>query len=458
MNPTDTVIQFILNSRFEDLPPEVAHQAKRCTLDALGALLAGTDTPVARMMSDFAVRYYAGTEATIAVSGRQASPVGTVLANGFAANALDIDDGYRLVKGHPGACVLPVLITAAEMAPALRGRDFLTALVIGYEVAIRAGMIRHATYPIYHSSGSWGAVAGAAVVGRVLGFDRNTLRQAMGTAEYHAPIAPMMKGIAKSAMVKDSIGWGALVGMSSALLAKEGFTGIEPLFSDTPDPGWIDELGSTFRILDLYFKPYAACRWAQPAIAGALKVVREQEINPASIAVIRVRTFAAAKALSCAHPRDTEEAQYNLAFPVAAALLDGAVGPKQVLPPRLFDPDLGCLMDKVRVQVADEYEQAFPQKTFADVTVKTTDGREFHSGPMEPLWEPPGTLPTDADLDEKFRNLVTPVLGEAQTDRLLQTVRNLDQPEATGRFTEALQAHAFPDGNGPNRGRYVAGS
>lgn len=430
MNPTDTVIQFIAETRFDDLPQEVVHQAKRCILDGLGALLAGVNTPVGRMMSAFAARHFAGHEATIVGSGRKASPVGAVLANGFAANALDIDDGYRLVKGHPGACVLPVLITAAEMVPALGGRDFLTALVIGYEVAIRAGMIRHAVYPTYHSSGSWGAVAGAAVAGRVFGFDRRVLREAMGVAESHAPIAPMMKGIDKPAMIKDGIGWGAMVGMSSALMAQQGFTGIEPLFSDTPNPAWIDELGSTFRFLDLYFKPYAACRWAQPAVAGALKVVREHAINSTSITTIRVRTFAAAKALSCACPRNTEQAQYNLAFPVAAALLDGAVGPEQVLPPRLFDPDLAELMDKVRVEVSAAFEQAFPRQTLAEVTVKTVDGQEFSSGAMEPLWEAPGSLPTDAALEQKFRSLVGPVLGESQTERLLQAIRGLDHPEA----------------------------
>jgi 2-methylcitrate dehydratase PrpD len=80
------------------------------------------------------------------------SVAGAVLANGFAANALDIDDGHRLVKGHPGACTLPVILAAGEMVPSCSGKAFLTALVIGYEIGIRAGLIRHALYRTYHSS------------------------------------------------------------------------------------------------------------------------------------------------------------------------------------------------------------------------------------------------------------------------------------------------------------------
>ena len=398
---TNKVLRFISDTRFEDLPDNVIHQAKRCLLDTLGALLAGSDTPVVRIMSSFATKYFRGTEATILVSGERVSPVGAALANGYACNALDIDDGYRMIKGHPGACVLPVLLAASESAVHPRGTDFLTALVIGYEVAIRAGLIRHALYQTYHSSGSWGAVGGAAVAGRVLGLDQSTLREAMGVAEYHAPIAPMMKGIEKPSMVKDSIGWGTMVALASVLMAQEGFIGIEPLFSESPDKKWIEGLGNEYLMLNLYFKPYAVCRWSLAAVTGVLRVMKQNDLRPRSISRIRVRTVEAAAALSCDHPKNTEEAQYNLAYPVAAALYDGQVGPSQVLPPRIFDNSLLELADKVEVEVASEFEQIFPQKTYAEVVIRTEDGRELTSGPVQPRWEPPNSLPADAVVGRK---------------------------------------------------------
>jgi len=426
MNANDTVIRFIRESAWERFPDDVRHQAKRCLLDALGALLAGAETPAGRLMAKIARSQYSGDEATILAHGSRVSASGAALANGFAANALDIDDGHRRVKGHPGACVLPALLAAAEIVPVCRGVDFLAALIVGYEVGIRAGRIRHATYECYHSSGSWGAIAGAAATGKILGLEAATLRNAMGSAEYHAPIAPMMKGIATPCMGKDSIGWGAMVAIMSVLMARGGFTGIEPLFADTPDPEWIDALGADWQIRRLYFKPYAACRWAQPAVDGALKIQREENLSPQAIHSICIRTFAAACALSIKPPRNTEEAQYNIAFPVAAALVDGEVGPDQVSPPRIFDPQVIELLTKICTEVDAVYESVFPAKTYAKVIVETRDGKQYTSERMEPRWEALDTLPTDAELKAKFQRLAAPVLGNAQAEEIAQRIWRLE--------------------------------
>jgi len=427
MNYTQHTLSFILNTTWDQIPTEVRHQSKRCLLDTLGALLAGMNTPVGRLMTNIGTDQFRGEEATILVSGRRTSATGAALANGFAANALDIDDGYRLIKGHPGACVLPAILAAGEMAGECSGETFLTAMIIGYEIAIRAGLIRHRLYPIYHSSGSWGAISGSAAAGRILGLDRARLMHALGTAEYHAPIAPMMKGIETPSMGKDSIGWGAMAGVLSTILAQKGFTGIQPLFEDSPENDWISGLGSRYEIMNVYFKPYAACRWAQPAVAGALKLKKDLGLTSEQIRQIRVMTFDAATRLPCTHPKNTEEAQYNLAFPIAAALIDGEVGPAQVLPPRIYNQQILSLADKVRAEVSGKFEAAFPEKTFAEVSIQTVNGKEFPSGPIEPKWERSSGLPSDENLESKFRWLVEPVLGKEKTGRLetTESIRNL---------------------------------
>jgi 2-methylcitrate dehydratase PrpD len=425
---TDHAIRFITRTRWQDLPATVQHQARRCLLDTFGATLAGTQTPVAQLMADFAVAQFAGDEATILVNGRRASAVGSALVNGFAANALDIDDGYRRVKGHPGACVLPALLAAAEHRnELLSGRAFLTALVVGYEIGIRAGLIRHALYQTYHSSGSWGALAAAAAAGSALALTAGQLRQALGTAEYHAPIAPMMKGIATPSMAKDSVGWGAMVGLASVLMARQGFTGVEPLLGDTPEATWVLDLGERYEMLNLYFKPYACCRWSQPAIAGALLIAGQNRLHVDDIARIQVRTFTAAAQLSRRHPQNTEEAQYNLAYPVAASLVDGQLGPQQVLPPRIYDEALLALADRVEVEVVPAYDDLFPDKTMADVIVTAKDGRILNAPANQAAWEPPDSLPTDEELTQKFYRLVAPVLGWQKSRELAATIWQLDR-------------------------------
>jgi len=428
---TDHAIDFTLNTLWADLPDRVQHQSKRCLLDTLGALIAGSQTPVAAIMRKTAREQFAGDQATIMVTGERVSASGAALANGFFGNALDIDDGYRRIKGHPGACALPPVLAAAELATECSGREFLTVLAVAYELGIRAGVIRHATYTAYHASGSWGAIAGAAAAGRLMGLNAKQLLHAMGAAEYHAPIAPMMKGIATPSMGKDSIGWGCMVAIMAVLMARDGFTGIRSLFDDAPDPEWVANLGREWEIHNLYFKPYAACRWGQPAVAGALNIVRDNHLTPDQIRHIRVRTFEAATRLPNDPPRDTEEAQYSLAFPVAAALLDGAVGPAQVLPPRLQAPELLALVDRVSTEVAPEFEAEFPAKAAAEVVVETLAGETFRSGRIEASWEPPDSLPSDQELEAKFRWLVNPVVGSRRCDQLVSTIWTLDDhPDA----------------------------
>jgi 2-methylcitrate dehydratase PrpD len=121
---TSHAIHFTLNIRWKDLPARVQHQAKRCLMDALGALIAGSQTPVAGIMRKTALDQFGGDQATIVVTGERVSASGAALANGFFANALDIDDGFRNVKGHPGACALPPVLAAAELAGDCSGRNF----------------------------------------------------------------------------------------------------------------------------------------------------------------------------------------------------------------------------------------------------------------------------------------------------------------------------------------------
>ena len=425
-------LDFIKNTTWDGLPGQVKHQAKRCLMDALGALIAGRETPVGSIMETMVTEQFPGDQASILTSGTRVSAAGAALANGFCANALDIDDGYRPTMGHPGACVLPPVLTAAQLSNA-SGSAFLTALVAGYEIGIRAGLIRHATYDTYHSSGSWGAIAGAAAAGKLMKLDRKTLCHALGASEYHAPIAPMMKCIEVPGMGKDSIGWGCMVAVMSVLMAQKGFTGIHPLFDDSPEPEWVDSLGRTWEIMNLYFKPYSACRWAQPGVDGVLKLVREHGLLVEDIEAIRVFTFKESAALSTAYPENTEEAQYNIAFPIAAALLDGEVGPAQNLPPRLFDRDIRETMDRISIVAQDRFQKNFPARAESEVEIRTKKGRVFLSGIMSARWES-DTAPSDKALAEKFSWLVVPVLGSDKAEALKTAIMELEKAEALDHF------------------------
>src|SRR5262249_16850604 len=149
--------------------------------------------------------------------------------------------GHVLTKGHAGAALLPALLALVdaahpgERAAAIDGREFLTCLVLGYEVATRAGIALHATVPDYHCSGAWNALGCAAIVARLLDFDGERTREALGIAEYFGPRGQILRACDSPTMVKDGSGWGAHAGVTAALLAREGFTGAPALTVERND-------------------------------------------------------------------------------------------------------------------------------------------------------------------------------------------------------------------------------
>jgi 2-methylcitrate dehydratase PrpD len=110
-----------------------------------------------------------------------------------------------------------------------------------------------------------------------------------------------------------------------------------------------------------------------------------------------------------------------------AAILDGEVGPKQVLPPRLNDRRLLQLLDRVTTEVSPTFDAAFPGKTIAAVSISMTDGGTYRSGPVEAIWEPPDTLPGDEALEKKFLWLASPVVGEENAVALVRLIWEFDQ-------------------------------
>lgn len=309
------VSSFVHELNHADLPAEVVTQARRCLQDLLAVAAAGSATRMAQITRDHAASYLRSDIRTsrLLFDGRYVSPVGAAFANAATIDAMDGHEGHRLAKGHPGAAVLPAALAFLDRDASATGRDLLTALVVGYEVATRAGIVLHATAGDYHSSGAWNALGAAAVGAHVLELSRGQTDHALGIAEYHAPRAPMLRCIEHPTMVKDSSAAGAHAGTSAVLLAADGFTGA-PVFVLTADPAAWADLGQRWTILEQYFKPYPVCRWAHPAVHGALNLVHHADLQPETIRQIDVTTFDPATRLGTRLPDTTEQAQYSLPF------------------------------------------------------------------------------------------------------------------------------------------------
>jgi len=416
---------FIHGLKLEDVPPGVIRQARICLLDLVAACLAGADVKGTRILLDFASTQMAGPqEATVIRAGRRLPRTAAALVNGFTANALDIDDGYRLVKGHPGAAVFPAILAAAEYAGAT-GKALLEALIVGYEVSIRAGMILHGHYGFYHGSGSWGAVGSAAGVARLMGLSTEQTGHAMGIAESYAPLIPEIRAVERPNMApKDGIAWGAMVGMSAALLAAGGYTGVPGLLGDPERNDDVFTLGKEYRMMHLYFKPYPCCRWAQPAIDGLKKIMAQEGVAPERIARIRIRSFSEAVKLCKMPPATLEEAEYSVLYPVAVTALHGEFKPQHLREEHYGRPDIKAMMAVTEITADPAIQARFPAKCLSEVEVVTKEGKVFTSGLVAAKGDFDNPL-TEEELRAKFRLITRGIVDEEKARSILELVDHI---------------------------------
>lgn len=420
---------------FGDLPGDVVQQGQRCLLDLIGVAAAGSRTRAAAIANAYAATQLCGRDrdARILFDGRRAGLAGAAFAGAATIDALDAHDGHVLTKGHAGAAILPALLSVidgskpGEPGAAIDGREFLTCLVLGYEVATRAGIALHATSADYHCSGAWNSLACAAVTARLLGFDAAQIRQAMGIAEYFGPRGQILRACDSPTMVKDGSGWGVHVGVTAALLARDGFTGAPALTVERQDvQAFWNDLGTRWRIREQYFKAYPVCRWAQPAVEAALELQRTHHFAADEVVLLSIESFREAVALgsACAMATTTEEAQYSLPFPVAAALVFGDIGPPEVSLPKLADPRVARLQRVMMLSEDAEFTRRFPAERWARVRVTLADGRTLASEPARARGNPENPL-ADDELRRKYLAYAEPVLGAARAARIEQAVHGL---------------------------------
>ena len=416
------VSELIHDLKWDHLPAEVKNQARRCFLDTIGTALVGRQTELSRIIYDFAASTYGGQGGQLWFDGRPVSLPGAVLAHGITIDSFDMHDSCRPVKGHAGVALVPSALATLGLNDDLSGQELLATIVIGYEIAIRAGKSLHATACDYHTSGAWNALGCAAITARRLGLNEARTRHALGIAEYHGPRSQMMRCIDHPTMLKDGSGWGAMAGVSAGLLAGQDFTGAPALTVESEEvTEFWNDLGQQWAIMEQYFKPYAVCYWAQPAIAGALNLQRAHNLALTAIKKIRIYTFHEASRLACRRPQKTDEAQYSLPFPVAAALVYQQLGLEQLSGERLHDPLVLRLVDRVEMINDDAFNARFPADRLSRVEIELENGRTLDSGEVRALWDLTAP-PTNEELRAKFRQLAATYLPEARAINLEEMI------------------------------------
>jgi 2-methylcitrate dehydratase PrpD len=435
------VLNFSLRTPVDRIPEASLERAGLLLLDTLGVCIAAQPMEAGIIARDAALCLYSASDpshqASILFDGRKASRAGAAFAAATQIDNLDAHDGYNLTKGHIGVAAVPALVAVAEGIPALSGRDALAALVVGYEIAGRAAISLHESVSDYHTSGSWNALGVVALAGRLRVVSPEILRHAFGISEYHGPRSQMMREIANPTMLHDGSGMGALVGVSSLIMAEMGFTGAPAITVEAPAAAkhWQD-LGHFWQVDDQYIKPYPICRWAHAAIDAVRELRFAHGFAHDQISEIEIRSFHNAVQLYSDIPATTSQAQYSMAFAVAVMAVHGTITAEHISGEGLRDPNVCALVRRTHVIEEARHEERYPIGRWADVTVTLKDGKRFESGDTHARGGPERPF-FRSDICDKFQAYAAPVIGAVRAEAIQRAVLSLVDPEV--RFAQLSQ-------------------
>lgn len=429
---------FVSTLSHDALPPEMRAVLRRSFADTIGVAAIGSTTEMSQIARRGAVALFgvggAGS-ARMLMDGRSVSPAGAAMAGAFMIDSIDAHDGTTPNKGHAGSAVFPALLAVADALRAggrqITGADFATWLALGYEISYRAGQVQHATCADYHTSGAWTAVGVAAATARMLGCDAEQIRHAAGIGEYHGPRSQMMRCIDFPTMVRDGVGWGAPSGVMAAYLAREGFTGAPALTCEGPDaaPHW-EDLGTRWLTVEhTHYKLYPCCRWAHAAVDGVQHLMRTHGLHHSDVEAVEIRTFHYATRLAGHAPQSLDEFSYAIAFPVAAMIVRGTLGPAELTPETLQDPEILRLSHATTLIDDPEMTARSLQQRWAEVALILRDGTRLQDVPRTPRGDRDQPA-SDEELRAKFHLFADDVLGQVHATELHGLCTGFDSLDA----------------------------
>ena len=421
MHAVERCAAWAVDFRESALSENVVHHAKRAVIDWHAALYPGTMVAPATLLEKAF-----GDEA-------KASVRTAALINGAAAHTVEVDDIYRDGIYHPGAPTIAAALALAQ-AEGAHGKQFLRAVVVGYEISTRIGAaMGRAHYEHWHNTGTIGCFGACAAAAELLGLDRVRFAHALATVTTFA--AGLQQAFRMDSMSKPlHAGRAAEAGVTAALAAREGVTGSLDVMEGFgramgDDPDWrqaFATFGEQFHITRMTFKNHACCGHTFAAIDGALELKRRMGLEPRDIERVQVGTYRAG--VEVAHyesPRTPAEARFSMKYVVATALTHGSVRLSAFQPERLTDQATHALMKKISVSLDPRLDAAFPQQRAARVAIEARGGRREEW--LQPTRKGDPDMPlSDRELEEKFLELAAPVLGAQAARTLLERLWRLE--------------------------------
>ncbi len=464
MHETRTIAEWALGLDLNDIPETVKDHARRFILDNFGCQIAGATLPWSRDYHDVICRTRSGQGATVAYYGNRLSPDDAAFLNSAFNHANETDDTHLKSPTHPGGIAVPAALAMAEYAKA-GGDKLLLAVIAAYEVQIRISWAcsPHLIYKGHHPPVGVGPFGAAIASSILMGFDLETTINALGIAGSHSAglieytktggsVKRIHSAIPTQAGVRAALF--ADIGITAPHTIIEGEKGFCAVFAGEYDLSRLtDGLGETWHMLDNGIKPYSCCHLIHAAF-DALDNIRDRgPVRAEDVTAIRVATNSEpilSHIGSITEPEDILGAQFSLPYSMAMRLHHGGRGVKggngfwDYVEVDVKDPVLLETARKVTVFVAEDDSEWSSVDKGAGIEIETKSGETLRESVTFSLGLPENPL-SAAEVEEKFRYLVDPVMPDGAPAAIVSTVRGIEDVTDIDELVRLLVVPSAPD-------------
>jgi len=440
MDYLERLCQFVAKTRWEDIPQAVRERTCAIVLDTLPVMAWGMRTPQLQALAAQQLAFGSPGPCWVIGLEKTTNRIDAAMLNGIAGAWLDFDEGNFLANGHPGMQVIPAALAVAQER-GLSGREFLTAVALGYEVVARIGMATKIKL-IINPHGTFGVVGAALATARLMGVPSTEYRNLASLAASSC-VATNRHTMLDGATVRNwYAGHSGYMGQMAVRLVQSGFTGpqdgVNTTFSLVLGDGFqgevaVQDLGQRWLLTEGYLKLYPTARYVHSAIDAwhDMQAKANRSIAPEDVADIEVHAYRLAAYLATQRPKDWFGARFSIPFALATLMVGGRSGLEAFGDEAVNDPRIVALASKIRVVEDPAFSAQYPAQQRVDLRLTTLGGERFE-GQCTITSGEPDRPHTDASLLRKFNDLAIPLWGEVAADELRDAVLNLqDCPDMT---------------------------
>ena len=447
MHETRTIAEWSIDLKLEDIPETVKDHARRFILDNFGCQVAGATLPWSKDYREVITRTRSGRGATVAYYGDQLAPDDAAFLNSAFNHANETDDTHLKSPTHPGGIAVPAALAMAEYAKG-DGAQLLLAVIAAYEVQIRLSWAcsPHLIYKGHHPPVGVGPFGAAIASSILMGFNLEKTINALGIAGSHSAglieytktggsVKRIHSAIPTQAGVRAALF--SEIGITAPHTILEGEKGFCKVFAGEYDLSRLtDGLGESWHLLDNGLKPYSCCHLIHAAFDALDNIRDETPLRPEDVKAIRVATNS--------EPILSHIGSIAMRLHNGNRGVQGGNGFWDYTEVDFKDKELLETARKVSVFVAEDQSEWAAGDKGAGVEVETKDGRILQNAVTFSKGLPENAM-TPAEVEEKFRYLVDPVMPSGVPAAIVETVNEIEAVRDIDEVVRLLVVPPAPD-------------